>query len=34
VVELRRYERTPIDIAVEFSPPGSAQRSSGRATDI
>jgi hypothetical protein len=34
VVELRRYERTPIDIAVEFSPPGSAQRSSGRASDI
>lgn len=34
MVELRRYERTPIDITVEFGPPGSTQRSSGRATDI
>src|SRR5207253_10203054 len=34
VVELRRYERTPIDIAVDFSPPGSTQRSSGRGSEI
>jgi type IV pilus assembly protein PilZ len=34
LVELRRYERTPIDIAIDFSRPGSDARSPGRATDI
>jgi hypothetical protein len=34
LVELRRHERTPIDIAVEFSQPGSDARSPGRAKDI
>jgi type IV pilus assembly protein PilZ len=34
VVEQRRYERTPIDIALEFSPRDRAERVIGRATDI
>jgi uncharacterized protein (TIGR02266 family) len=34
VVELRRYERTPIDLAVEFSHKGSSERLSGRAKDL
>jgi Tfp pilus assembly protein PilZ len=34
VVELRRYQRTPIDVAVEFSSKGSDQLFVGRATDI
>jgi hypothetical protein len=34
LVELRRHERTPIDIAVEFSGAGSEARSAGRAKDI
>jgi type IV pilus assembly protein PilZ len=34
VVEQRRYERTPIDVALEFSPRGRTDRLSGRATDI
>ncbi len=34
MVEQRRYERTPIELAVEFSAKGSSERKSGRATDI
>jgi type IV pilus assembly protein PilZ len=34
VVELRRYERTPIDIGLEFTHPDRSERVSGRATDI
>jgi Tfp pilus assembly protein PilZ len=34
VVELRRFERTPIDVGLEFSGKGSVQRWSGRARDI
>lgn len=34
MVELRRYERTPIDVDVEFSPRGATARSRGRAKDI
>ncbi|MGD0678708.1 MAG: PilZ domain-containing protein [Polyangiaceae bacterium] len=34
VVELRRYERTPVDVTVEFSLRSSAQRFSGRAKDL
>jgi type IV pilus assembly protein PilZ len=34
VVELRRYERTPVDIPVEFSLRDRSERVSGRATDI
>jgi hypothetical protein len=34
LVELRRYERTPIDVEVEFERKGSSDRRVGRATDI
>jgi hypothetical protein len=34
VVELRRYERTPVDLAVEFSQRDGVERTQGRATDI
>jgi PilZ domain-containing protein len=34
LVELRRYERTPIDVEVEFERKGSNDRRVGRATDI
>jgi type IV pilus assembly protein PilZ len=34
VVELRLYQRTSIDIAVEFGAKGSGQRRSGRAGDL
>jgi type IV pilus assembly protein PilZ len=34
VEELRRYQRTPIDIAVELSEKGSQQRSAGRVRDL
>jgi type IV pilus assembly protein PilZ len=39
LVELRRYQRTPVDLAVEFAATpakggGSPERSGGRATDI
>lgn len=34
MVELRRYQRTPVDVAVEFVAKGSGERSPGRAKDI
>jgi hypothetical protein len=34
VVELRRYQRAVVDVAVEFSSPGSNVRTSGKAKDI
>jgi hypothetical protein len=34
LVELRRYQRAPIDIAVEFTSKGSADRKAGKAKDI
>jgi uncharacterized protein (TIGR02266 family) len=34
VVELRHYQRAPVDIAVEFAAKGSPDRSSGRAKDL
>jgi type IV pilus assembly protein PilZ len=34
LVELRRYERTPVDIEVEFERKGSSDRRVGRASDI
>jgi type IV pilus assembly protein PilZ len=34
VVELRRYQRAPLDVAVEFAPKGSSERQQGRAKDI
>ena len=34
MVELRRYERTPIDVPLEFSSRDGADRTAGRATDI
>jgi type IV pilus assembly protein PilZ len=34
VVELRRYQRTPVDVAVEFAAKGSSNRFSGRARDL
>ena len=34
MVELRRYQRAPIDVAVEFVAKGSAERVAGRAKDI
>ena len=34
MVELRRYQRTPIDVAVEFVAKGSGERRSGRAGDL
>jgi hypothetical protein len=34
VVELRRYQRAPIDVPVEFAAKGSAERTAGRAKDI
>ena len=34
MVELRRYERTPIAIGIEFSHRGGTERTAGRATDI
>ena len=34
VSELRRYQRTTIDVAVEFVAKGGDRKSSGRATDI
>ncbi len=34
MVELRRHQRTPIDVAVEFLAKGSKERFSGRAMDI
>jgi uncharacterized protein (TIGR02266 family) len=34
VVELRRYQRATVDIAVEFAAKGSPLRSSGRAKDL
>jgi uncharacterized protein (TIGR02266 family) len=33
-VELRRYQRAPIDVPVELSAKGSSERASGRAKDI
>lgn len=34
MVELRRYQRAPIDVPVEFVAKGSAERVAGRAKDI
>jgi hypothetical protein len=34
LVELRRHQRAPVDVPVEFSPKGSQQRRSGLATDL
>jgi uncharacterized protein (TIGR02266 family) len=34
VIELRHYQRAPVDIAVEFAAKGSSQRSLGRAKDL
>jgi type IV pilus assembly protein PilZ len=34
VVELRRYQRTAVDVAVEFVAKGSLERSPGRAGDL
>jgi type IV pilus assembly protein PilZ len=34
VVELRRYERTPVDIALEFTHREGVDRAPGRATDL
>jgi type IV pilus assembly protein PilZ len=34
VVELRQYQRAPVDIAVEFEAKGSPKRLSGRAKDL
>ncbi len=34
VVELRRYQRTPIDVTVEFSRKGTNELFAGRAKDI
>jgi type IV pilus assembly protein PilZ len=34
VVELRRYQRAPIDVPVEFSAKGATARGSGKAKDI
>ena len=34
MVELRRYQRAPIDIAVEFAAKGSTERLPGHAKDI
>jgi hypothetical protein len=34
VVELRRYERAPVDLAVELTIKGSAERMPGQAKDI
>jgi type IV pilus assembly protein PilZ len=34
VIELRRYARAPLDVAVEFTPSGKTERVPGRATDI
>jgi len=33
-LELRRYQRAPIDVAVEFAAKGSSERRQGRARDI
>lgn len=34
MVELRRYQRAPVDVALEFSAKGSKERLAGRAKDI
>jgi type IV pilus assembly protein PilZ len=34
VVELRRYQRAPVDVALEFVAKGSTERFAGRAKDI
>lgn len=34
MVELRRYQRAPIDVKVEFAAKGSTERAAGRAKDI
>jgi type IV pilus assembly protein PilZ len=34
VVELRRYQRAPIDVPVEFAAKGSSERFAGRARDV
>lgn len=34
MVELRRHQRAPIDVAVEFVAKGSTERTSGRAKDM
>lgn len=34
VIELRRYSRAPLDVAVELTPKGSQERIAGRAKDI
>lgn len=34
MVELRRFQRTPIDLEVEFETKGSNERRIGRATDV
>jgi type IV pilus assembly protein PilZ len=34
LVELRRHERAPIDLPVEFTPKGSTERTPGRAKDL
>jgi type IV pilus assembly protein PilZ len=34
VVELRRYQRAPIDVSVEFVAKGASERAKGRAKDI
>ncbi len=34
MVELRRYLRTPIDVALEFATKGKTERASGRARDL
>lgn len=34
MVELRRHQRAPLDVALEFVAKGSTERASGRARDI
>jgi len=34
VVDLRRHQRAPIDVAVEFGAKGSTERTAGRAKDV
>ena len=34
MVELRRHQRAPIDVAVEFVAKGSTERTAGRAKDV
>jgi hypothetical protein len=34
VSELRRYQRAPVDVAVEFAAKGAERKIAGRATDV